>query len=443
MEFGKIITVDFDKKEGKIKPLAALNAGPVHDLCTGRLDLTSDFMAMNIPAVRLSDIEPPYGKNQFVDVHCIFPDPSADPDDPSAYNFTETDRYVEAVRAAGAEPIIRLGESLDGYARKLYVRPPRDLEKWASVCEHIILHYNEGFADGYKWKLRRVEIWNLPELDSGWQGSEEELFALYSVTAKRLKARFPKLKVGGYGSLGFSGMNRLTVDEVYKNAPAYAERFLAYIKRDCAPLDFFSWYCYADSPEELTLHTRYARSALDGHGFKRTASYIVGFNMSRALSGVYRGYAADLLASYVIAERSGVELMVLDDARPYGKFNTLYTLEGEGARFSSARSALFAFGRLYALGTAVESLGDSRREVYSLAARGASGATVAVAVREYSGKLEIRLKNADYSSFTVRRLYEDESGAPLERKREDIPLGGNKIAVSVERGDIYLLEFRP
>ena len=59
MEFGNIITVDFDKKEGKIRPLSALNAGPVNSICAGALDLTSDYMAMNIPAVRISDVEPP------------------------------------------------------------------------------------------------------------------------------------------------------------------------------------------------------------------------------------------------------------------------------------------------------------------------------------------------------------------------------------------------
>lgn len=111
-------------------------------------------------------------------------------------------------------------------------------------------------------------------------------------------------------------------------------------------------------------------------------------------------------------------------------------------KYTSAREALSAFGRLHALGTAVESLGDSRRELYSLAAKGNGVAALAVAAREYSGKLEIRLKNAEYGSFSVRRIYEDEECRAAERCREDIPLAGNKISLSLEGGDVYLLEFK-
>jgi len=442
VEFSKIITVDFARSEGKIKPLGGLNAGPKLFACGREYDLTEDYRSMNIPVVRLADVDPPYGKNQLVDVHCIFPDFDADPEAPESYNFTETDKYIAAVRDAGAEPVLRLGESPDRYARKLYVKPPRDPDKWASVCEHIIMHYNEGFADGYKWKLRHVEIWDLPELECGFVGEAAELFELYANVSARLKSRFPKLKIGGYGSLGFKGLNRLDASEVYENSIAYAENFLAYQKSAGGVVDFFTWYCFADSPEELALHARYARSVLDGQGFKRTASHVVGFNMETARAGVYRGYAADLLASLIVAQRSGIEMLIFEDARPFGEQNSLYTLDADGVKYTSAREALSAFGRLHVLGTAVESLGDSRRELYSLAAKGNGVAALAVAAREYSGKLEIRLKNAEYGSFSVRRIYEDEECRAAERCREDIPLAGNKISLSLEGGDVYLLEFK-
>lgn len=442
MEFSKIITVDFAKREGKIKPIGGLNAGPLLSVCGREYDLTDDYRLMNIPAVRLADVDPPYGKNQLVDVHCIFPDFDADPESPESYNFTETDKYIAAVRAAGAEPVLRLGESPDPYARKLYVKAPRDLDKWASVCEHIVMHYNEGFADGYKWKLRYVEIWDLPEPECGFVGEAAELFKLYATVSARLKSRFPKIKVGGYGSLGFKGLNRLDAPEIYKDSIAYAENFLAYQKAEGGTVDFFTWYCFAETPEELALHARYARSVLDGQGFKRAASHVVGFNMDAASGGAYRGYAADLLASLIVAQRGGIDMLIFEDARPFGEKNSLYNLAGDGVRFTSARGALSAFGRLRALGTAVESLGDSRRELYSLAAIDGSSAALAVAAREYSGKLEIRLKNSDYKSFSVRRIFEDEECRSAERCRDDIPLAGNKISLSLEGGDVYLLEFK-
>ena len=442
MEFGKIITVDFAKREGKIKSLGGLNAGPLLSACGREYDLTEDYRYMNVPAVRLADVDPPYGKNQLVDVHCIFPDFDADPEAPESYNFAETDKYIAAVRAVGAEPVLRLGESPDYYERKLFVKAPRDLEKWASVCEHIIAHYNEGFAGGYKWKLRYVEIWDLPELECGFVGDEAEFFSLYALTSARLKARFPKIKVGGFGSLGFKGLNRLDALEVYKGSAAYAERFLSYQKANGGVVDFFTWYCYADSPEEVALHARYARSTLDGAGFKRTASHIVGFNIEAAECGAYRGYAADILASLITAQRSGIDMLIFEDARPFGVRNSLYTVDADGVKFTSARGALSAFGRLISLGTAVESLGDSRRELYSLAAVGGSSAAIVIAALEYSGKLEIRLKNSTYSAFSVRRLFEDAECRPAERCREDIPLAGNKISLALESGDIYLLDFK-
>jgi hypothetical protein len=111
-------------------------------------------------------------------------------------------------------------------------------------------------------------------------------------------------------------------------------------------------------------------------------------------------------------------------------------------KFTSAGGALSAFGRLVSLGTAVESLGDSRREIYSLAAIGGTSAALAIAAREYSGKLEIRLKNSTYSSFSVKRIFEDPECNLAERYRANIPLAGNKISLVLEKGDIYLLEFK-
>ena len=228
---------------------------------------------------------------------------------------------------------------------------------------------------------------------------------------------------------------------MYKASPAYAERFLAYQKAEGAPLDFFSWYCYADAPEEITLHAQYARNLLDSSGFKRTASCIAGFNLERAREGGYRGYAADLAASLITAQKSGVDMMFYSDARPFKERNALYMINGTSVKFTSARSALYAFGRLMALGNSVESLGDSRREIYSLAAQDGGRASVLIATREYSGKLELRLRSPEFTSFTVRRFYEGEEGEPLERTREGISLCGNKIVISVEESDLYLFEF--
>ena len=71
------------------------------------------------------------------------------------------------------------------------------------VCEHIIRHYNEGWANGFKLGIEYWEIWNEPDGKKpngdqpNWSGTPEEFYEMYSVTAAHLKKRFPKLKIGG------------------------------------------------------------------------------------------------------------------------------------------------------------------------------------------------------------------------------------------------------
>lgn len=58
-----------------------------------------------------------------------------------------------------------------------------DFQKWAVVCEHIVRHYNEGWADGYHLNIKYWEIWNEPDLGSEdpatsktWGGTKEQFY---------------------------------------------------------------------------------------------------------------------------------------------------------------------------------------------------------------------------------------------------------------------------
>ena len=65
------VTVDFTKKSGKIKQLHGLPAGPRGGGVMLSSDLSREFLEIGVPSVRLHDVEYPYGKNQFIDIHCI------------------------------------------------------------------------------------------------------------------------------------------------------------------------------------------------------------------------------------------------------------------------------------------------------------------------------------------------------------------------------------
>ena len=437
------ISVDFDKKCGKLKPYHAVSAGPRTGGANLLHDLTREFSEIGIPFVRLHDVEYPYGSNQFVDIHCIFPDFSKDPEDPESYNFVPTDAYVRAIREAGADVILRLGESTDPFPKKLYANAPSDLEKWASVCEHIVMHYNEGFAGGYKMNIKQLEICGGADDPRVFSGSPEEFLELYRVVANRLKERFPRIKVGGYGSGGFYSYNRLSATEEQKTYVPFLRAFLRYIStpETSAPLDFLSWYCYPTSPEELTLHARYARSTLDEFGFKKTKSYLVGYNVPAYLSDdiTERPSLASEIASNIISlAKCDVDLAIFSDPPLATSFGKVF-LSGASAENCPLYHALLMYGELYKLGSAVETLGDSRSEIYTLAATSTERHALMIATREYSGNIELRLSGSTADSCRIRRIASRDGSHSVSSVGAQMPVVNGTVAFRADKCAVYLI----
>ena len=97
----------------------------------------------------------------------------------------------------------RLGVTIEWGSKKYSCNPPQDFAKWARICEHIIMHYNKGWANGFEYGIDYWEIWNEPENPPMWTGTKEQFLELYKVSSKYLKEKFPEIKIGGYGSCGF------------------------------------------------------------------------------------------------------------------------------------------------------------------------------------------------------------------------------------------------
>jgi hypothetical protein len=93
------------------------------------------------------------------DIFDIFPNPDADPDDPHSYNFIPTDQLIASIEKVGAQVIFRLGRS-EGAA----AQPPKDFASYAAIAKHIVLHYNQGWAHGFRYRIRYWEVWNEPDL---------------------------------------------------------------------------------------------------------------------------------------------------------------------------------------------------------------------------------------------------------------------------------------
>lgn len=265
-----VLNADFSVPTGKIRALHGINKGPLAP--GGIFDVIQEQKELGVPFTRLHDCGWP--NPYVVDHHVVFPDANADPTLPESYDFRLTDEYIAAVRATGAEPIYRLGESIEHTSVKRYVHPPANPEKWAAICLGIIRHYNEGWANGHRYNIRYWEIWNEPEnRPAMWSGTDDDYLRLYRTAALAIKKEFPALKVGG-PALGASGN---FVDGEFRPTD-FADRFIAMCRKENVPLNFFSWHCYTDNPSELVARSRAIRRFLDSKGFTDTENHLNEWN---------------------------------------------------------------------------------------------------------------------------------------------------------------------
>ncbi len=259
-------TVDFTAPLGKdIRALNGGNLGPNLSFAGTFGNCTNEFAALRVPMTRLHDVPLANAGMRVVDVQHIFGNEAANPHDPANYYFVQTDDYISRLRSICPEIMYRLGPSIEHSDCNYYTHPPSDFDKWADVCLGIVRHYNDGWANGYKWNIRYWEIWN--EFDIGsrmWTGTTEEFCRLYETVARKIKAEFPSLKVGGPAFARFhpDGARNLSGDK--------ARAFLAYCRDRKVPLDFFSWHRYGFDLKPLLDEPALMRKVLDSYGFTGT-----------------------------------------------------------------------------------------------------------------------------------------------------------------------------
>ena len=445
----RTVTVDLSAPKGRIRPVMGGNLGPLSgwDLS---FDFSAEFGELAIPWIRVADVEPPFGGGRFVDIANIFPDPSLDERFAESYRFGPTDKYRLSVAGTGAEIYLRIGQSPspDGDCRPDPLLINRS--KLAGIARRIIAHYNQGWANGYKLGIKMVEIWCDPDRFGSPFADAEDYADLYRTVAAELKGAYPRLKVGCYSSGGFAGMNHFDATDEVKRFPEFLERFLTAIssRGEEAPLDFLSWKCYAYTPEEISLHANYARSYLNSAGFKRTQSVISEFNMRSALSReayASPSYPAELASSMIIAQKSAVDMMFYSDLSPRSGRCALFTLDDNltHRRYASFE-VMKAMGRIFRHSSAVDGTEDYRREIYSLASSSERGATVILAVRDYSGQIDLCFKNCPFKGYSITGLVGGgERGEGRVTKAEGLSLPDGSISIRAGKDQVYIVDLEP
>lgn len=406
-----VIRINFDNVIDDIRPVHNIGRMPEYELDS---EINSYFTLANMTVCRTHDIN-------CTDIHNIFPDFSKDVNDESSYNFKETDKVLAAIVDTGMTPFFRLGISYSNAEKdhKLLL-PPTDYTKWAQICEHIIRHYNEGWANGFNYGIEYWEIWNEP--DGGlyeeisetefvtenvfWHGTPEQFYRLYDVAANYLKEKFPELKIGGYGSCGFYALNK--INNVKSGAPAYNkyfvdffEGFLDYIKVHKPPMDFFSWHSYTTTGINARW-IKYVNENLEKAGYGNAEVICDEWNYNPTENDMIdRRYGANQTSMLLMFQNEGLDMAHYYCAIATGALHAGMFLKNGTP--SSAYYGFYAFGQLYKMGKQVEIKNKLWKDMYAVAAKGENG-EAAVLISNVSEKRDRRLK-LDTGEYAVDRCF--------------------------------------
>ena len=391
-----MVSVDPASEVGAIKPMNAANNGPIGSTLEA-------YKALRVPYGRTHDT--PLGEvwsSHVVDIDQVFPDWNANVNNPKSYDFSLTDEMLQDMIKAGTEPFFRLGQSIEHESKKYGIYPPKNNKKWAKICEHIIRHYTEGWADGYKWDITYWEIWNEPDLDDPddrwktdprtWGGTQEQFYELYEVTAKHLKKCFPHLKIGG---------------PAFANPRKYGPPFLDYLKKTNTPIDFFSWHMYHRRPVRVSEDVHKVREILDEKGFTNVESILNEWNYNKSWTEkdyysryVRRSIKAAAFMAGVMSEcqNAPVDMLMYYDLRPNTTWNGAFMPHTYD--ILPAYWALYYWAELVDFGTQIKSV-CAEDDIYTCAAKSADG--------------RVRL--------LVTRYNEDDSVKDLKEVTIDVPEG--------------------
>lgn len=388
MAFGAEVKVDAASELGPVKPVNGVGQPPITGL--REYPMFKYLKDAGVPFSRLHDVGGMFGRGVFVDIPNLFRNFDADETDPANYDFAFTDRLINALVADGVEPFFRLGVTIENYTliRRYRIDPPKDFAKWARICEHVIRHYTQGWAGGFRHKITYWEIWNEPEnretieKNEMWHGTFEEYCRLYEVASKHLKAKFPELKIGGFASCGVAWISG-NKSPCSKHRFECFHYFLKYIREHECPIDFFSYHSYS-AVEPMMDQARYVREQLDAAGYKGLETCLNEWLPAPRHDklGTAR-QAAEVAATLIGFQNGPVDSAAIYDARcGIGNYSPLFnplTYKPHKAYY-----AFMAFNELRKAGTAVAATSDDAK-VWASAAKGATGA-VAVMVANLSSE---------------------------------------------------------
>lgn len=224
----RVINIDFNKTAGKLNTMfnECVGAGRANE------GLRADWQQ------QLAYVKKECGF-KYIRMHGLLTDDMAvyteDSKGNPVYSYMYIDVLFDFLHSIGVKPFVELGfmpSALASGSKTIFwwrgnVTPPKDYEKWAALMRDLTRHFTERYgADEVKtWYF---EVWNEPNLDGFWAGSQEEYFKLYNYSAKAIKSVNSSYRVGGPGTAG----------------AAWEPEMIAYCAKNNVPIDFISTHAY-------------------------------------------------------------------------------------------------------------------------------------------------------------------------------------------------------
>jgi xylan 1,4-beta-xylosidase len=167
-------------------------------------------------------------------------------------DFGTVDALYDQVLALGVQPVVELSFMPAVLARDLeqtvfgyrgIISPPRDWSEWravvAALARHLVHRYGVDEVAGWGF-----EVWNEPNLEVFWTGTQDEYFRLYDESAAAVKSVDQRLLIGGPATA----------------AGEWIEALAAHAAQEGMPLDFVASHTYGNLPVESS-------ASLKRHGF--------------------------------------------------------------------------------------------------------------------------------------------------------------------------------
>jgi xylan 1,4-beta-xylosidase len=169
-----------------------------------------------------------------------------------AFDFTIVDDLYDQILALGIRPVVELGfmpaaiaadptQTVFEYGG--IISPPADWHEWhetvSALATHLVGRY--GVDEVARWGF---EVWNEPNLEVFWTGTQDDYLRLYDEAARAVKDVDQRLTVGGPSTA----------------ASEWVEALAAYCEKQGLPLDLATTHTYGNLPLDF-------RGVLADHGF--------------------------------------------------------------------------------------------------------------------------------------------------------------------------------